>query len=182
MAEQSDRLATQLAICQLPRVDQRLLAMMWLLAESWGQVTSAGTTLPLTLTHDTLGGLVGARRPTVTLALGELTDRGAIVRQDRGWLLLEPPPESSGTTKKLEEPRLLNGIGSTWLDGSEQPHADIESQRELQETVMRLREEHARNVERFNQRLRRLTSLREACIDSRRKLTGSVSQRQAPSG
>ena len=34
--------------------------MMWLLAESWGQVTSAGTTLPLTLTHDTLGGLVGA--------------------------------------------------------------------------------------------------------------------------
>ena len=83
IGEQSERLTTQLAICQLPRVDQRVLAMMWLLAESWGRVTAAGTTLPLALTHDALGALVGARRPTVTLALGELTDRGAIVRQDR---------------------------------------------------------------------------------------------------
>ncbi len=34
VAEQSERLAAQLVICQLPRVDQRLLAIMWLLAES----------------------------------------------------------------------------------------------------------------------------------------------------
>lgn len=44
------------------------------------------------LTHDALGALVGARRPTITLAVRELTDRGAIVRQDQGWLLVEPPP------------------------------------------------------------------------------------------
>src|SRR5579884_3066846 len=74
--EQSERLVTQMMICQLPRVDERLLALMWLLAESWGQVTTAGTLLPIPLTHAALGGLIGARRPTVTLALGNLTGAG----------------------------------------------------------------------------------------------------------
>src|SRR5438270_3806070 len=52
-ADGIERLATQLAICQLPRVQDRLLAMMWLLAESWGHVTPTGTTLSLSLTHET---------------------------------------------------------------------------------------------------------------------------------
>ena len=71
-AEQHERLTTHMAICQLARVEDRVLAMLWLLAESWGRVTASGTTLPLTLTHDTLGELIGAKRPTVTLALTEL--------------------------------------------------------------------------------------------------------------
>jgi CRP-like cAMP-binding protein len=91
VGEQSERLVTQMMICQLPRVDERLLAFMWLLAESWGQVTRAGTFLPISLTHASLGGLIGARRPTVTLALGNLTDAGLIERQPRGWLLLGSP-------------------------------------------------------------------------------------------
>jgi CRP/FNR family transcriptional regulator, cyclic AMP receptor protein len=107
IGEQSERLAIQLAICQLPRVEQRLLALMWLLAESWGRVTAAGTVLPLSLTHEVLGELIGARRPTVTLALNELTKRGAIVREDRGWLLRESPPEPGGGMARIQEPRLL---------------------------------------------------------------------------
>jgi CRP-like cAMP-binding protein len=91
--EQSERLVTQLMICQLPRVDERLLALMWLLAESWGQVTPEGTLLPISLTHAALGGLIGARRPTVTLALGNLTSTGAVRRLPRGWLLLGSPHE-----------------------------------------------------------------------------------------
>jgi len=91
--EQSERLVTQLMICQLPRVDERLLALLWLLAEAWGQVTPAGTQLPIALTHAALGGLIGARRPTVTLALGNLTSAGVIRRQQRGWLLLGAPYE-----------------------------------------------------------------------------------------
>ena len=75
-AEQIERVAVQLAICQLPRVEDRLLALFWLLAEQWGRVTPGGTVLPLALTHETLGALVGARRPTVTLALGDLSDTG----------------------------------------------------------------------------------------------------------
>ena len=74
--EQAERVALQLAICQLPRVEDRVLSLLWLLAESWGQVTVQGTALRLHLTHETLGGLVGARRSTVTLALGQLDRRG----------------------------------------------------------------------------------------------------------
>jgi CRP/FNR family cyclic AMP-dependent transcriptional regulator len=89
--EQSERLVTQMMICQLPRVDERLLALMWLLAESWGQVTRDGTFVPISLTHAALGGLIGARRPTVTLALGNLTHANLVLRRPRGWLLLGSP-------------------------------------------------------------------------------------------
>lgn len=101
LADQMLRLKSQLVICQLPRVDERVLAMMWLLAESWGHVTPEGVRLPLALTHETVGALVGARRPTVTLALRKLSDNGSIVRQESGWLLLEPPPEPAGSAGPL---------------------------------------------------------------------------------
>ena len=62
--ESSERLATQLAISHLPRVDERVMAVMWLLAEVWGHVTPSGIRLRLALTHDALGELVGAQRST----------------------------------------------------------------------------------------------------------------------
>jgi CRP-like cAMP-binding protein len=87
MLEQSTRLTKQLAICQLPRVQDRLVAMLGLLAESWGTVTPAGINLQLSLTHATLGALIGARRPTVSLALKELAEQNSIIRHDTGWLI-----------------------------------------------------------------------------------------------
>ncbi len=120
-AQQADRLTTQLVICQLPRVDQRLLALVWLLAESWGRVTPTGTTLPLSLTHDALGALIGARRPTVTLALRGLTERGAIIRQDQGWLLLEAPPHSTGRPERVRDPAVIGAGRSTWVQESDPP-------------------------------------------------------------
>jgi hypothetical protein len=44
-AEQSEWVAVQLAISHLPRVEERLLAIMPLLAERWGYVTPAGTVI-----------------------------------------------------------------------------------------------------------------------------------------
>jgi len=85
----SHRLATQLMICQLQRVEDRVLAMLWLLADRFGRVTREGTLVGPRLTHQALGELVGARRPTVTLALKQLSDRGALRRRKDGWLLLE---------------------------------------------------------------------------------------------
>jgi CRP/FNR family transcriptional regulator, cyclic AMP receptor protein len=114
--QQVERLAAQLAVCQLPRVDQRLLALMWLLAESWGRVTPAGTILPLKLTHDALGSLIGARRPTVTLALRHLSDRGAIGRQDQGWLLLEAPPGPTRPAERFRGPSLIAHQPNRWAD------------------------------------------------------------------
>jgi CRP/FNR family cyclic AMP-dependent transcriptional regulator len=87
MLEHSERLATQLAICQLPRVEDRLMALMWLLADSWGRVTPAGIRLRISLSHEVLGGLVGARRPTVTIALSKLAEQGSLIRHDDEWLI-----------------------------------------------------------------------------------------------
>jgi CRP/FNR family cyclic AMP-dependent transcriptional regulator len=85
---QTDRLEVTRAISQLPRIDQRLLALFWHLAERWGRVGSTGVIVPLSLTHVTLGQLVGARRPTVSLALKELAASGTIVKRgDGSWLL-----------------------------------------------------------------------------------------------
>jgi CRP-like cAMP-binding protein len=89
------RLATQQAVSQLTRVDRRLLALFWHLAERWGRVGAEGVVVPLALTHRILGQLIGARRPTVSTALGELAERGDLVRRSDGsWLLRGEPPEA----------------------------------------------------------------------------------------
>ncbi|MGZ6607610.1 MAG: helix-turn-helix domain-containing protein [Solirubrobacteraceae bacterium] len=87
VAEQGERIALQLAIGHLPRVEDRLLAIFDLMAEQWGYVTPDGKVIPLQLTHETLGGLVGARRSTVSLALRTLSDRGTLIKHTNGWLL-----------------------------------------------------------------------------------------------
>ena len=93
LSAQEEALAVQHSIAQLPRVDQRLRALLWQLAQRWGTVTRAGIVLPLALTHEGLGQLVGARRPTVSLALSDLAERGLVLRRpDRSWLLTEDPP------------------------------------------------------------------------------------------
>ena len=90
--ERALRLAVTQAISQLNRVDRRLLALFWHLAERWGRITPGGVTLPMTLSHRMLGQLVGARRPTVSTALGELVRHGEVSRRDDGtWLLTGAP-------------------------------------------------------------------------------------------
>ena len=94
-AESVLRLATQQAVSQLTRVDRRLLALFWHLAERWGRVGADGVVVPLALTHRILGQLIGARRPTVSTALGELAERGELIRRSDGsWLLRGQPPEA----------------------------------------------------------------------------------------
>ena len=54
-----------------------------------------GVVVSLRLPHRTLAGMVGARRPSVTTALGQLIARGEVERRpDGGWLLLGNPPEA----------------------------------------------------------------------------------------
>ncbi|MDP9344157.1 MAG: helix-turn-helix domain-containing protein [Actinomycetota bacterium] len=87
-------LAVALAIAHHPRVDDRLLLTLWHLAERWGRVTTDGIVVPLPLGHQRLADLVGAHRPSVTTAMGELTRSGAIGRRDDGhWILHGRPPE-----------------------------------------------------------------------------------------
>ena len=91
---QRSRAATLHAICQLSRVDLRLLALFWYLAERWGRVGADGVVLPLRLPHESLGHLIGAKRPTVTLALQRLGERGLVQRRPDGtWSLRSTPDE-----------------------------------------------------------------------------------------
>jgi CRP/FNR family cyclic AMP-dependent transcriptional regulator len=107
MTARTQRLAVAQAISQLNRVDQRLLTLFWHLAERWGRMTSDGVAIPLTLSHRMLSQLVGARRPTVSTALGELARDQRVVRQDDGsWLLRgEPVGEPAAKNARLIPPR-----------------------------------------------------------------------------
>ena len=90
--ERSRALARMLAVAQLPRVDTRLVIALWQLSERWGTVGPEGRVLPSFLSHELLGWLVGARRPSVTTALGQLSKKGQVRRQTDGtWLLAERP-------------------------------------------------------------------------------------------
>ena len=105
LSERSLRLATTQAISQLTRVDRRLKALLWHLAERWGRVSGDGVVVPLALTHRILGQLVGARRPTVSTALGELAERGELTRRvDGSWVLRGSPPDASALGRRRAAP------------------------------------------------------------------------------
>jgi CRP/FNR family transcriptional regulator, cyclic AMP receptor protein len=87
-------LAVALAIAHHPRVEDRLVLTLWHLAERWGRVGKDGISVPLPLSHQRLADLIGAHRPSVTSAIGELTRAGQLSRRpDNVWLLHGPPPE-----------------------------------------------------------------------------------------
>jgi CRP-like cAMP-binding protein len=101
-----DRTLVQLAIAQQPRVEDRLVVLFRLLADQWGRVTTAGIVLPMSLTHEALGRLIGARRPTVTLALKSLAASGRLMRQkDGAWFLRDVADLPAG----VEHDRLSHG-------------------------------------------------------------------------
>jgi CRP/FNR family cyclic AMP-dependent transcriptional regulator len=95
-------LALAHAVTHLPRAHPRLLILFWLLAERWGTVGPDGVHVTLPLTHEVLGMLVGAQRPTVTIALQRLARAGLLTREstDR-WLL------TNGAIERLRHPESL---------------------------------------------------------------------------
>jgi CRP/FNR family transcriptional regulator, cyclic AMP receptor protein len=110
-AARARRLAVTQVICQLNRVDRRILALLWHLAERGGKVTPAGIAVPLALSHRLLAQLVGARRPTVSTALAQLARAGELSRgADGTWLLTgEPvgPPDLHATRFVMPRRRTL---------------------------------------------------------------------------
>lgn len=95
-ARRADRLIVLQAITHLTRVDDRLLALLWFLAERWGRVVPDGVAVGLRLPHRTLAGMVGARRPSVTTALGQLIARGDLDRRVDGSFVLPGSPPDHG--------------------------------------------------------------------------------------
>jgi CRP/FNR family cyclic AMP-dependent transcriptional regulator len=102
-ARRADALSRRLAVAQLPAITDRLLLLFCELAERWGRVTPAGIRLPVPLTHSTLAALVGARRPSVTTALGALAAEGVVQRVPGGWLLRS---DIERLAAEIEDPEL----------------------------------------------------------------------------
>jgi CRP/FNR family transcriptional regulator, cyclic AMP receptor protein len=85
--QRSRTLVVNMAIAHYPRIDRRLLMLMWHLADRWGRVTPEGIRIPLRLTHQLLADLVASRRPSVTSALQQLGREGRISRIGDAWIL-----------------------------------------------------------------------------------------------
>ena len=88
LVRQAEQVSALYALALLPRVDTRLIAFFWQLAQRWGRVGRDGVIISLDLTHRTLGELVGGRRPTISVALTELDQAGHLRRRpDGSWAL-----------------------------------------------------------------------------------------------
>ena len=81
-------LDVQRAIVAQPRLEVRLALLLWHLAARWGKVEPSGIRLPLPLTHQLLGRLVGAERPSVSHALARLAHSGVVRGHGDEWHLL----------------------------------------------------------------------------------------------
>ncbi|MBV9817892.1 MAG: Crp/Fnr family transcriptional regulator [Solirubrobacterales bacterium] len=86
-AQQLRHALLQQAISQLPHVEDRLLALMWSIADRQGVVRGDGIWVRLPVTHDALAQMIGARRPTVSLGLAELAGAGLLTPEGHGWLI-----------------------------------------------------------------------------------------------
>lgn len=95
--DRSRALALQSAIMSIVGTEERLRALLWALAERWGRVLPDGVEIAVNVPQAVLAEMVGARRPTVSLALGSLSERGLLVASEPGrWILLGEPPAVVG--------------------------------------------------------------------------------------
>ncbi len=84
-ARRAASLNVQRAIAAQPRLEIRLILLLWHLGARWGKVEPGGIRLPLPLTHQLLGRLVAAERPSVSHALGRLSAAGLVTGHGNEW-------------------------------------------------------------------------------------------------
>jgi CRP-like cAMP-binding protein len=97
--EQTRHAQIQHAISNQPRVEDRLILLFWTLGDRIGVVRSEGLSVPVQLKHETIAQMIGARRPTVSLALSSLAERGLVYRTTEGWLVDRRSLDQTGIPK-----------------------------------------------------------------------------------
>jgi hypothetical protein len=90
-SDRAEAVAIQRSITAHVRVDVRVLAYLWHLADRFGVVLPGAVKLDIPLTHAVLARLIGARRPTVTTALQRLIQLGYLTREGRAFILIGDP-------------------------------------------------------------------------------------------
>lgn len=89
----SRALAADAAIASIVGLEERLLILLWQLAETWGEARTDGVHLTIRLPHRLLAELTGARRPSVTSALAQLQEEARLTSTSAGhWVLAGTPP------------------------------------------------------------------------------------------
>jgi CRP-like cAMP-binding protein len=179
---QTSTLAALRAISQLPRVDQRLLALFWHLAEHWGRVGRDGIIVRLALTHETLGRMVGARRPTVSLALKELAATGTVVRRlDGAWVLRREglerlAAEPAGSRWQPPDATVLPDLGAAARPSPPPEPIGVRSD-DLRDRLRLLDGSHAEQERRVREVLERCAETREQLTQSRRRREATTARR-----
>jgi CRP/FNR family cyclic AMP-dependent transcriptional regulator len=189
MIARTQRMAVSQAIAQLNRVDQRLLTLFWHLAERWGRMTPDGVVIPLTLSHRMLSQLVGARRPTVSTALGDLAKEQKVSRQaDGSWLLTgDPVGDPVEANKRLVPPRrrMLAAARAQPVERADEPAAAIArrpapARDEIVENLQRVREECAQMRSDLEGRYATANELRRRLNELRQARDARVARRARP--
>jgi CRP/FNR family transcriptional regulator, cyclic AMP receptor protein len=186
VAAQAERQATHRALCHLPRVEDRVHALLWFLAERWGRVTPQGVLLPLHLTHGMLGQLVAAKRPTVSLAIKELEARGSVHRRSDGAWLLEQAWAPAGAAPEdfangggaFLEPQ--PAIGASVAAAGPQRNGEENRLGDLRRHVERLRDTHARAVGDVERLLARSAAAQEQAVQLRERLARERARQPHP--
>jgi CRP/FNR family cyclic AMP-dependent transcriptional regulator len=192
-ARRAGRLALHQAIAQLPRVELRILALLWHLAGRWGRVGPQGIVVPLPLSHARMGRLVGSRRPTVTLALRELSERGHVVRRpDGSWQLGSAAPpvleglEETPARRRRKAPSTPDGDGNGASSNGNGKHDPIdrmaaELYRHVHEARMQAEAQQATlpsNLSRLSEARRRSEELRSQSVRLREQFRALRADRE----
>lgn len=86
--------ALRLLISQIPGVEIRVLYLLWHLAERWGQTVDGRLRVPIPLTHEQIGEVIGAQRPSVSHAVGRLRAEGVRRLPAEGWEIPGDTPQA----------------------------------------------------------------------------------------
>jgi hypothetical protein len=180
LSERGHRLGVTQAISQLNRVDRRLLALFWHLAERWGRVARDGIAVPLVLSHRLIGELIGARRPTVSSALAELAREGQLARRDDGTWLLTGEPVAVPAASVAETVRQRRRLVPTAVEPDPGPTtATPERLVELRTSLEAARAASQRNRQDLDVLQAATASLRQRTIELRARRLQHVSELRA---
>jgi CRP-like cAMP-binding protein len=99
------RLANMLTIALHPKLDERPQLLMWELADRHGRVHGDGVHVDLALTHELIGQLAGARRPSVSSALARLVNEARLSVMERAGYCTETRPPATRSSGSWTECR-----------------------------------------------------------------------------
>ena len=98
-------LGFHVALCQLPRIDHRLLLTFRYLAERWGVGDARGVKIPIRLSHRNLAAMIGARRPKVSSALTTLSESGLVEQApDGSWTFFAADVDPLAVLAGIDDP------------------------------------------------------------------------------